>query len=100
MGRSPSLAGPGGSQSWLVGNSAPTDVISPGVQGTEAIPGTSCVPPLHRSVLGLQMGQGWMFALSSTHVPPGQSPFELHLRPTSLGSVVPLHRFDRMSPSR
>src|SRR5438132_13393172 len=100
MGRSPTLAsaGPGPvMQSWLVGNSGPVAVISPGAQVTAGVPGTSVGPPLHLSVLGLQMGQGWTCALSSMHVPPGQSAFDVHFRPTSLGSVVPLHRFGRRS---
>ena len=93
-------------QSWLVGNSSPVAASSAGVQGVAGIPGTSLGPPLHRKVLGLQMGQGWRWQFgpghgeSSMHVPPGQSPATLHFRPTFSGSVVPTQRFSRTSEVR
>src|SRR5499433_209666 len=85
----------GGSQSWLVGKASPVVRSSAGVQGWP-----SCGPPLQRSVVALQIGHGWVVALSSAQVPPGQSPSLVQARPTSLGSVVPAQRFGRMSPIR
>jgi len=85
----------GGSQSWLVGNASLMVAIVPGVQAWP-----SFGPPLHSRVVGLQIGHGWIAALSSAHVPPGQSASVLQLRPTLLGSVVAVQRLSRTSPVR
>jgi hypothetical protein len=84
-----SASGDGG-QSWLVGDSAPGSTLA-GVHAR-----LSFGPPLHVSVVGLQIGHGWT-AGSAMHVPPGQSEFSEHLPP---GFRPPSHRFGRMSPVR
>ena len=48
----------------------------------------------------MQIGQGWIAALSSAHVPPGQSASVLQTRPTLRGSVVPVQRRSMRSPER
>src|SRR5437867_10621429 len=68
-----SAAAGGGGQSWLVGKS-PLDAESPGVHARP-----SFAPPLHRRVVGLQIGQGWMSVLHEP--PPGQSTSPVQPKP-------------------
>ena len=56
-------------------------------------------PPLHLSVVGLQIGHGWI-ASSCAHTPPGQLAFETHEKPARPPGVVALHRFGRRSKVR
>ena len=106
-------------QSRLVGNGSPEFATVPGAQetagqtpetgqmllsGHTVTPAvhevTSLAPPLHLLVVGLQMGQGCMAAVSLTHEPPLQLAEVLHLRPTSLGGEPAPHRPRRISPVR
>src|SRR3989442_8790590 len=85
---------PGGStgQAWVVGYAA-LSAESAGVQGMP-----SFAPPLHRPVVVLQTGHGWMSVKSFTHgVPPHSTEVGVgltHRRPLMglLGLMESLHR--------
>src|SRR5437870_7548963 len=94
---SPPISAPtcGGGQSWLVGYSGcPVSAESPGVHGAP-----SFGPPLHRPVVELQIGQGWM-AGSFPHTPPGQLVLVVHEAPARPPVVAALHRFGKRSAVR